>query len=140
MYREIEMAIKYAHSAIQNEKKTSDLQLYEKLDNGPLMIVSPRPIKAEHSIILRALMRALDWSPIMPRDAPPLTLDRPSQRIPTKKKYGATFTLTNLFEILSNRTETRLYLPFQLIDLEQQTEVRLVPNQSKNGKYNSILV
>ena len=44
------------------------------------------------------------------------------------------YTQRNLCEILLNQTETRLVTIFQLI--WNQTDVRLVPNQSENEKYN----
>ena len=58
----------------------------------------------------------------------------------SRKKVKLTeYTQRNLFKILSNQTEIRLYLTF-LIDLEQQTDVRLVSNQSGNTKLNQISV
>ena len=47
------------------------------------------------------------------------------------------YTQKNLFEILLNQPEIRLYLTiFRLI--LHQIDVRFVPNQSENGKYNLI--
>ena len=52
-------------------------------------------------------------------------------------RYGPGYTQRNLFEILLNQPEIRLYLSFfRLIWI--QTKVHLDPNQSENGKYNLI--
>ena len=48
-------------------------------------------------------------------------------------------TQRNLFESLINKTETRLYLPFFRLILNQ-SDAGLVPNQSENSKCNMISV
>ena len=49
------------------------------------------------------------------------------------------YTQRNLFEILLNQTDIRLYLPFSDWFGSKSTDFRLVPNQSENVKYNLIL-
>ena len=49
------------------------------------------------------------------------------------------YTQRYILEILLNQTEIRLYLPiFQMI--YNQEDIRLVPNQSENDKYNLVSV
>ena len=55
---------------------------------------------------------------------------------PNRLEHRA-YTQRNLFKIWLNQPEIRFYLPFRLI-WRNQTDLRLVANQSENGKYNMI--
>ena len=60
------------------------------------------------------------------------------RRAPISAILGQSYTQRNLFDILLNQPDIRLYLPFSDW-FGTQTDVSVcVPNQSKNGNYNLI--